>query len=180
MYPIFCGSFDCRFSELSLKVTSITILLCYRSAINDPNLSYIQHISCIWSLHTCTDGYYSWLSLKILASIEYSSTHEYLWIWQVLVRYILIEYKYGFEHPHEYSYLWVNNRSIPWARIFANIHEYSWIYKYSVFTSIHAQNKYKYSRILDTHKYRISQRELPIFWLNILTIKIKNILNLPK
>jgi hypothetical protein len=37
----------------------------------------------------------------------------YLWVWWVLIRYILVEYKYGFERAHKYLYSRVYTRSIP-------------------------------------------------------------------
>jgi hypothetical protein len=33
------------------------------------------------------------------------------------VRYILVEYEYGFERTHEYSYSQVYTRSIPWLEV---------------------------------------------------------------
>jgi hypothetical protein len=59
-----------EYTLYSFYTLSTTTLLCYSSVINGPNLSYMQHISCIWDL--CT---YIYRCIILMSIIE--NTREY-------------------------------------------------------------------------------------------------------
>jgi hypothetical protein len=102
-----------RFSGFTLNFIKTVTLLCHSSVINDPNLSHIAYIMYLRST-------YMYREIILMSIIEITCEYRvFIYLW-VLMRYILVEYEYGSERAHEYSYtcvLRVYTCSIPWNNL---------------------------------------------------------------